>query len=86
MGRLDEASALVGQVLDRDPNNWFALLTLALIRAQQGRPDDARRAVSELKGVFPGYDIKRIRQFAVYKNPGIAKEMIDQLRAAGLPG
>ncbi len=86
MGRLDEASALVGQVLNRNPSDWFALLTLALIRARQGRPDDARGAVSELLRVFPGYDIKRVRQLAVYKDPAIVEEMIDHLRAAGLQG
>ncbi|MHC4323110.1 MAG: tetratricopeptide repeat protein [Planctomycetota bacterium] len=52
-GRLDSASGMLEDILNNDPNNQSACLSLALLKIQQGEYDQASELLDELKNIDP---------------------------------
>jgi tetratricopeptide (TPR) repeat protein len=53
LGNLDSASGILEGLLDRDPNNQSANLSLALLRIQQNRYEEAEKLLMQLKTQDP---------------------------------
>jgi adenylate cyclase len=83
--RYGEAVRLLRECASRLPNLQWPHLWLAAAYAQSGQLDDARKEVSEVLRINPGFTIGSWRRLAVYKNPKDAEHYIDGLRKAGLP-
>ncbi len=52
-GRLDSASGILQDLIDNDPNNQTACLSLALLKIQQGEYDQASKLLDKLKVMNP---------------------------------
>lgn len=53
LGNLDSASGILEDLLDRDPNNQSANLSLALLRIQQNKFEEAEKLLTQLKTQEP---------------------------------
>ncbi|WP_246704484.1 tetratricopeptide repeat protein [Rhizobium sp. P32RR-XVIII] len=58
---------------------------LAATYAQLGRPEDARRAASELLKINPDFSIERYTSRAPYRDKALLDKYVEGLRLAGLP-
>ncbi|MHC4074095.1 MAG: tetratricopeptide repeat protein [Planctomycetota bacterium] len=52
-GELDSASGVLQDILNNDPNNQSAYLSLALLKMQQAEYEEASQLLSELKAQNP---------------------------------
>jgi adenylate cyclase len=82
LGRYEEASATLKQVITRNPNHLSAHVDLAVIYIDLGR-EEARAEVAEALRVNPRYSLEVIRS-APFKDPVMSARWVDNLRKAGL--
>ena len=67
---------------------WIASVDLAVAYAWTGKTDEARKAVTELQRLMPGYTVQKWANAGFSNNPKFLEEyayLVEGLRKAGLP-
>ena len=79
----EQLYSLAGSRGEKFISYWYhAILAMNYIRL--GRNQEARKAATEVKRLFPEYSLEWDRQFSVYKNPAHLERQHEDLRKAGL--
>jgi len=85
LGNYFKAVEIYNQVIELDPNLFFAYPTLAASYAALGRDAEAKKAAKELLKIRPNFSIKAFVKVAPFKNPERPALFSELLRKAGLP-
>jgi adenylate cyclase len=85
LGRLDEAIALCRQACQFPGSGLLPQMNLTAALAKAGQTDDARAAAEKTMQLQPSFSISFISSSFVGMNEAILKELIDNLRKAGVP-
>jgi adenylate cyclase len=83
-GRYDEAIGHAKQALRFNPDLLLAHWVLAVIYADLGQEEQARREAAEILRMSPEYSLEALRQRLPYRDPAIMDHAIAALRKAGL--
>jgi adenylate cyclase len=84
-GQYGEALAIQKTVLQRDPDNFSALIGLAAAYSVSGREEKAHAAAAEVLRIKPKFSLERFAETIMYKNHADTERVIEALREAGLP-
>ncbi len=79
------ALASLTTYISATPNDVWGHLMLAIAHGFAGRPDEARRAVTEAQRCQPGIGLAHIRRSHRYRDPARLERIVAVLTAAGLP-
>jgi adenylate cyclase len=82
-GRYEEAVRWEQRSLQRAPDLWIALGTLASSYAHLGRLDEARTALEEMLRRSPEFSLDAVRMVSSFADPAFMERWIDGLRKAG---
>jgi adenylate cyclase len=85
IGRYEDAVRMCKELLSRWPNNVFGHVGLVMNYAAMGRDDEARAASQDLLRIAPKFSAQRYARLSVYKNSGLAAQVLELLRKAGVP-
>ena len=84
-GDFDEALTIANDVLRLEPTITNVWLIKALIFGQTGRPDEARRAVQEIRRMAPDLRLEHVPGILLVDNAVFMERLLEVLRQAGLP-
>ncbi len=84
-GQYGEAIAIHKIVLQRDPDDFSALIGLAAAYSVSGREEKANAAAAEVLRIKPKFSLERFAETIMYKNHADTERVIEALREAGLP-
>ena len=84
-GQYGEALAIHKTVLQRDPDDFSALIGLAAAYSVSGREEKAHAAAAEVLSIKPKFSLARFAETIMYKNQADTERVIEVLRKAGLP-
>ena len=71
------------KVLQREPNNQFAYIHIAISYIHLGQEKEARSAAAEILRINPKFSLERYAKILPFIQP-IADRVIEDLRKAGL--
>jgi Flp pilus assembly protein TadD len=72
-------------VLQRNPDDFSALIGLAAAYSVSGREEKARAAAAKVLSIKPKFSLERFAETIMYKNQADTERIIEVLRKAGLP-
>jgi TolB-like protein len=84
-GRLEAASAWAEQAQRNLPSFLMVVAIIAATHALSGRPDEARRAMAQLRSLDPALRISNLKDWLPIHRPEHLSVFSDGLRKAGLP-
>ncbi len=84
-GRLDAASTWAEQARRNLPSFLMVVAIIAATHALSGRPDEARRAMEQLRSLDPALRISNLKDWLPIHRPEHLSVFADGLRKAGLP-
>ena len=84
-GHSEEALQENTAVLEEQPNNFPNQLLRAAILARDGRFDEAKEAVADLRRTNPNFRLAHVPDFLVMRNQEYVDACTEALRKAGLP-
>jgi adenylate cyclase len=84
LGRWDEAIAEYKRTLERNPNHFPSMVTLAMVYGMAGRRDEGRAAAAKVLKINPRYSIENTLSWP-HKHKSDVEAMRDGLRKAGIP-
>ena len=85
MGRFEEAVALLGRRLLRDPDSDISRVLLASCYGHLGQDERARAEWAAALRINPEYSLEHRRRVLPYKDPSAFERIVEGLRKAGLP-
>jgi adenylate cyclase len=84
-GRYDEAVKLLKRVLQEQPNQYLANISLTSVYAQMDRIEDARAQAAQVLRINPKFSLESLAKTWRNKDPAITERSVNALRKAGLP-
>jgi adenylate cyclase len=85
VGRIDEALRVTAGIISRNPRFFQAHLLQALLLGRQGRMEEARRAVREVRKLAPHFRTHHLRYLNLAKDDETVAPLVALLQEAGLP-
>jgi TolB-like protein/class 3 adenylate cyclase/Flp pilus assembly protein TadD len=85
MDQYEEASASLERALERNPENFIALIPLAAAYAHLDRQEEAETAIEKLIETEPFMTVPIVETIFKYQYPNDEKRLLDGLEKAGLP-
>jgi TolB-like protein/class 3 adenylate cyclase/Flp pilus assembly protein TadD len=85
MDQYEEASASLERALERNPENFIALIPLASAYAHLDRQEEAETAIKKLIETEPFMTLPIVETIFKYQYPNDEKRLLDGLEKAGLP-
>ena len=85
MARHDEAIAIYGESVARNPDHIGPRIGLTSCLAEVGRLDEARSEAAEVLRINPSFTLTKYAESLTYKDPKHAERSLKALREAGLP-
>lgn len=82
--RYDEAIAEPKRALEREPNHFPAMVTLASIYGNAGKLDEGRVLAKEILNFDPGFSLESVRAWP-YKHKSDVEVVMDGLCKVGIP-
>jgi adenylate cyclase len=83
-GQYEEAIAVCTKMLHRNPEDYRALIGLALTYSLMGREEEARAQAAQILRVSPKFSFESFAKTLPFKNKADTDLYIDSLRKAGL--
>ena len=84
-GEVEKSITLLKDVITRAPNYLSNHLILAIIYGDQGRLEEARSEVAEIRRISPNYEVSHARRRLRFIDERVIDSYIEKLRSAGLP-
>lgn len=85
MARHDEAIAIYGESVARNPDHIGPRIGLTSCLAEVGRLDEARSEAAEVLRINPSFTLTKYAESLTYNDPSHAERSLNALREAGLP-
>jgi len=86
-GRYDEASSWADRALQQPGGQFYhpALRVAAASNALAGRPEEAQKAMTRLRGIDPALRVSNLNEYITLRGPEHFAKYAEGLRKAGLP-
>ncbi len=85
MARYDEAIAVYGDSIARNPDHIGPRIGLTACLAEVGRLDEARSEAAEILRINPSFTLTKYAERLTYKDPSHAERSLNALREVALP-
>jgi tetratricopeptide (TPR) repeat protein len=82
-GQYEKAIEECKKALQREPNNQFPYIHMAISHLRLGREEEARAAAADLLRINPKFSLERYAQTLPFTKP-VADRIVEDLRKAGL--
>jgi len=80
----EEAISVSNSLLQRDPNDFLAHLSLTLNYANSGKEQEARAEAAEVRRINPKFRAEQLRTMSARKNRAYVERQIETLQKLGL--